>query len=765
MNQFHPSVPSQPILRFLVPSRRKLAALAFSTGLLASAASQSQAQVFTQNATGLAAPTNTVTFSELNPPPVINAPITTQFQQYGITFSSGSSSAHIFYAPTYNQNFGTPNIDPTASLGNFIQFSPSNPVFSIRFTRPVTEAALAIHSAPRNIEMKILLQGVPLTGGTHSFVSNFGASFTNNFIGVSGTLFDEIRIDNQTFNAAMVFDNVQFTPFNNAPTDISLSPSTLAENNAPNATVGTLGAMDIDAGQSHTFSLVAGTGDADNAAFTITGATLKINASADYETKSSCSIRVRATDSGSPAKSFEKALTVTIANASYTLADWKAANFTLAEQADPAISGSNANPDCDGLPNAVEYVKGSAPKSFQTDAILSQSLSASPAPRFATYTLRRLKDLLGVIITLEVSSSPSSGFTALAGPSVRSFDATTEEALWWDNVALSAGSARYARLVLDFGGGDVWTSETFGQRCFNTYGTVVGGSNGETYLSNPYVGPRVFQGTITDVGISLVNTACQPPAGTFQDGEYFLLLTSGPNAGTMTDVLGTTPAVFLLGDDLTDQAFVGDSFEIRKHASFDGLFGPPSQSGLAEGLNSTVADLVQLVGTNRVRTTHFYFNDGVTPGWLDNNFDPAGHKLIMPEQGFIVRRGGAANSLLYLKGTVPSASLKVPVEGGDNLIAAPRDRALTLDLLGLYTGDPATGVRGALNAVSADNLIVVNPNGSTTSYFYSTRVGFTGWRTVSLAASGNVVIPAGGSFYLRRKGTPAAPFSWSVPSF
>src|SRR5258705_113778 len=42
-----------------------------------------------------------------------------------------------------------------------------------------------------------------------------------------------------------------------------------------------------------TFALVSGTGDTDNAAFTIVGDALKINASADFEVKSSYDIRVQ----------------------------------------------------------------------------------------------------------------------------------------------------------------------------------------------------------------------------------------------------------------------------------------------------------------------------------------------------------------------------------------------------------------------------------------------------------------------------------------
>ena len=47
-----------------------------------------------------------------------------------------------------------------------------------------------------------------------------------------------------------------------------------------------------------TYTFATGTGDADNAAFTLVGDTLKINASPDFETKSAYNIRLRSTDAG-----------------------------------------------------------------------------------------------------------------------------------------------------------------------------------------------------------------------------------------------------------------------------------------------------------------------------------------------------------------------------------------------------------------------------------------------------------------------------------
>jgi T1SS-143 domain-containing protein len=70
------------------------------------------------------------------------------------------------------------------------------------------------------------------------------------------------------------------------------------ENNVAGAVVATLTATDVDAGDTHSFQLVAGEGATDNALFTIVGNELRLIGSADYETKASYTIRVQATDAG-----------------------------------------------------------------------------------------------------------------------------------------------------------------------------------------------------------------------------------------------------------------------------------------------------------------------------------------------------------------------------------------------------------------------------------------------------------------------------------
>ncbi|HEY9643887.1 MAG TPA: DUF4347 domain-containing protein, partial [Coleofasciculaceae cyanobacterium] len=111
-------------------------------------------------------------------------------------------------------------------------------------------------------------------------------------------------------DAASLTIDAPTVPANQAPTDLGLSASALDENVPANTAIGTFTTTDPDANNTFTYSLVAGTGDTDNAAFTIVGNQLKINASPDYETKPSYTVRVRTTDQGG--LSTEKALTIAV---------------------------------------------------------------------------------------------------------------------------------------------------------------------------------------------------------------------------------------------------------------------------------------------------------------------------------------------------------------------------------------------------------------------------------------------------------------------
>jgi hypothetical protein len=92
-----------------------------------------------------------------------------------------------------------------------------------------------------------------------------------------------------------------------APTDISISASSLTENLSAGTTVGTLSTVDPDAGDTHTYSFCGGM---DDASFALAGNALNTAAIFDYETKNSYAICLR-TDDGH-GETFDKNFTITV---------------------------------------------------------------------------------------------------------------------------------------------------------------------------------------------------------------------------------------------------------------------------------------------------------------------------------------------------------------------------------------------------------------------------------------------------------------------
>ena len=94
---------------------------------------------------------------------------------------------------------------------------------------------------------------------------------------------------------------------NQAPTNILLSSTRIAENAGADAVVGML--SNTDTGGTYAYTLVAGDSATDNGSFNILGTNLRLTASADYEMNASYSIRINVNDG---THDFAKSFTVTV---------------------------------------------------------------------------------------------------------------------------------------------------------------------------------------------------------------------------------------------------------------------------------------------------------------------------------------------------------------------------------------------------------------------------------------------------------------------
>ncbi len=95
---------------------------------------------------------------------------------------------------------------------------------------------------------------------------------------------------------------------NSAPTAIQLSSATVNQSGGEDAAVGTLSTTDSDTSDSHTYTLVAGSGDTDNASFIVETNTLKVGATA--LATGGYSVRIQ-TDDGNGG-TYEEAFAITV---------------------------------------------------------------------------------------------------------------------------------------------------------------------------------------------------------------------------------------------------------------------------------------------------------------------------------------------------------------------------------------------------------------------------------------------------------------------
>ena len=146
----------------------------------------------------------------------------------------------------------------------------------------------------------------PYDGVTGAIIDNVQHRITLHFV-------DGQRGDDDLLANGTIVDpgSPGFDP-NHAPTAISLSNSTVAENLSVGTPVGTFSTTDPDSGNTFTYTLITGEGDADNSSFTIDGDILKSAASFNYEMQSSYSVRVRSTDQGG--LSIDSVFTISVTN-------------------------------------------------------------------------------------------------------------------------------------------------------------------------------------------------------------------------------------------------------------------------------------------------------------------------------------------------------------------------------------------------------------------------------------------------------------------
>lgn len=138
---------------------------------------------------------------------------------------------------------------------------------------------------------------------------------------------------------------------------------------------------------------------------------------------------------------YDNTLTVT----PWTLADWRVQQFSAEQLANVAISGPNADPDGDGLPNQLEYGFGQSPT--LTSANAAPVLSIQSGALALTYTRRN--DVTDLTYAVEVSSDLKTwvtGDTYTHEIAVTPLDGLRDQVTVKDRTLLGPGVRRFMRV-------------------------------------------------------------------------------------------------------------------------------------------------------------------------------------------------------------------------------------------------------------------------------------------------------------------------------
>ncbi|MCH2051045.1 MAG: hypothetical protein MK289_22065, partial [Trichodesmium sp. ALOHA_ZT_67] len=173
--------------------------------------------------------------------------------------------------------------------------------------------------------------------------------------------------------------------------DLAISNNTIDENVAANTPVGNFSTTDSDTGDTFTYSLVSGTGDTDNSAFTISGDQLTINISPDHETQSRYDIRVNTTDAAG--ETYQKELTFDVNNVNEAPTDIALSNNTIDENVaanTPVGNLSSTDPDT-GDTFTYSLVSGAGDTDNGTFNISGDQLTINSSPDYEnklSYSIR-----------------------------------------------------------------------------------------------------------------------------------------------------------------------------------------------------------------------------------------------------------------------------------------------------------------------------------------------------------------------------------------
>jgi hypothetical protein len=191
----------------------------------------------------------------------------------------------------------------------------------------------------------------------------------------------EIQAFDKSGNGPIRSFVVRVIDVNEAPSAIRLSDTKVSENNRAPTLIGQFSEEDPDLDDSAQFSFITGSGSEDNSRFLILGKSLFLSEVADFESKSSYSIRVKATDASG--LSVESSFVVFVDNVEESPFDLSISNNVLSESpATNRLLGTLSAIEPDGQSLVYSLVSGAGDNA--QFALRGNSVYLLPATDFET---------------------------------------------------------------------------------------------------------------------------------------------------------------------------------------------------------------------------------------------------------------------------------------------------------------------------------------------------------------------------------------------
>ena len=232
-------------------------------------------------------------------------------------------------------------------------------------------------------------QSLSNVGGTGSTL--FEINGNNQLVVKAGATLDYETLANPrvtirtTDSGGLTFDKtlaLTVADVNEAPTDITLSSNTIEEKSTAGAIIGDFSATDPDLGDTHSFSVIEGTGFS---LFEINASNqlvVKSEATLDYETLPSPMVTIRTTDSGG--LTFDKTFTVSVQDVDeLPPIDISLDNFSVVENSAGSHIANINGTDSDGDTLTYSIVGGADAELFLIETLPSITIYPSVPPAYA----------------------------------------------------------------------------------------------------------------------------------------------------------------------------------------------------------------------------------------------------------------------------------------------------------------------------------------------------------------------------------------------